>query len=91
MAEEPGDWLHNLVNDGIFAAWEQKEKDEPSWEQLDDHRGGWFDIDFADKNPGEIAGELIDKLEGCTAEQLNTMAQILFIAIKSTRIICGEW
>ena len=38
----------------------------------------------------EKAAQLTERLTGCTADQLDAVAELLYLAIKTTRTICGD-
>jgi hypothetical protein len=83
------DWLHNIINDGIFVPWTHARDGELDvWKQFEDHYGGWWDTDLDKEAPDEKAFELASKLEGCTPPQLEAITTLLYLAIKTTRVVC---
>lgn len=97
----PSDWLNNLVSDGIALPWREwqgvvrLELRNPQhtgeiWKQFDDHKASWWDTDLSVENTEEKAGKLITRLAGCTADQLDAVAELLYLAIKTTRTVCGD-
>lgn len=84
MSEEKTDWLDEFIDAGISLPWESGD-----WEMFDRHAGGWFDVDLSKVDPGEKALALAERLaESCSKEQLNTVAELLYLAIKATRQTC---
>lgn len=97
MAEEKMDWLMNFINDGVAVPWEivtgirdERAQDDAIYGMFQDHAGGWFDIDLEKEDPGAKAMKLAERLEDCTKDQLMAMAEILYIAIKTTLVICNS-
>ena len=97
----PGDWLNNIVSDGIALPWREwqatirPELQHPQhtgeiWKQFDDYKASLWDTDLSVENPEEKAETLTKRLAGCTADQLDSVAELLYLAIKTTRTICGD-
>ena len=81
----PGDWLLNFINDGISVPWLSG-----NWQQFDDHTGGWFDTDLETEDPDKKAFAIVERLADCTPEQLDAVAELLYLAIKTTRTISNQ-
>jgi hypothetical protein len=85
------DWLYNIVNDGISIPWKASREGRPEvWKQFEDHYGGWWDTDLDNEDPEEKAFKLASMLEGCTPQQLEAITTLLYLAIKTTRSVCGD-